>query len=328
MSESEHLVGLDRRGANGVLYGVGTASYLYSVTRQGRATRINPDPFEVSVQGASYGLDFDPASDRLRLVSDLEQNMRIDPGTGRVVDGNPLSSPVNPDDNLQFAQEDREYPRDPNVGAAAYARDGRLFGIDATRNSLVQITRPAEGEVRTLGPLGVRAANPVGFDIASDGVAYAAFRREGRREVELWRVNLSSGRATPAARRPAVGSHPTGRGRDPIVSLAAAGQVQDDLKGPRLRVLSGARLPVRRLLSGRAHVVRVRVSEPGRLRLRLYSGRRRVAGFAKNAYVAGPTSIRLRLTRRQRRIARGSRALRFTVNAQDAAGNVTHRRRP
>ena len=327
MSESEHLVGIDRSPANGQLYGVGTASYLYRVDGRGTATRVSPGLFDVFVQGSSYGLAFEPGGARLRLVSNAEQNMRIDASSGRVVDGTPGSrSGVSGDQNLRYAPGDSGAGEDPNVGAAAYV-GGRLYGIDAVRDTLVRSDAPSEGRLRTVGGLGVNAADPVGLTVGSDGRAWAAFRREGRREVELWRIDLAVGRATRGAKLPRIGSRPLGRGRDPIVGLTAAGRVADDRTAPRLRILSGRRIPVRRLMRGRGHALRVRCSEACLVTLRVYSGRRRLERVTRETYRAGTARLVIRLGRRARRIVRRARSVRYTLHARDAAGNGTRRAR-
>ena len=70
------------RPANGQFYGVGRTSRLYQIQRDHRrATQIGP-VFPTLLSGTRFGVDFNPAADRLRVVSDNEQNLRINPDTG------------------------------------------------------------------------------------------------------------------------------------------------------------------------------------------------------------------------------------------------------
>ena len=84
------LVGIDFRPASGALYGVGDQGGIYTIdTRTAVATlaaRMN-----VALAGSSFGVDFNPTVDRLRIVSDTGQNLRVDVTTGVTLTDLPLS---------------------------------------------------------------------------------------------------------------------------------------------------------------------------------------------------------------------------------------------
>ena len=138
---------------------MGSNGNIYTVSRArrrgdpGERTRRRPDGYErrfTALAGESFGVDFNPTVDRLRVVSDSGQNLRINVDTGLVTtdtDLNPLS---------------------PSVVASAYtnnfagATTTQLFGIDAESNQLVQQVSPNDG---TIVPIGTG----LGFDVAEVG---------------------------------------------------------------------------------------------------------------------------------------------------------------
>ena len=83
LQPGETLLGIDVRPANGQVYGVGITSRLYRINAiTGAAIAVGP-PFSTALSGTSFGVDFDPTTDRLRIVSDAEQNLSVDADTRR-----------------------------------------------------------------------------------------------------------------------------------------------------------------------------------------------------------------------------------------------------
>src|SRR3954470_24850821 len=80
------IVGLDFRPLDGKLFGLGSGSRLYIIDPPtGVATQVGTGTFAVPLSGTSFGFDFYPVTDRIRVVSDTNQNLRLDPNTGAVV---------------------------------------------------------------------------------------------------------------------------------------------------------------------------------------------------------------------------------------------------
>ena len=75
------LVGIDYRPATGDLYGVGDQAGIYIVD-PATATASLAARANVALQGTSFGVDFNPAADRLRIISDTGQNLRINVADG------------------------------------------------------------------------------------------------------------------------------------------------------------------------------------------------------------------------------------------------------
>lgn len=72
------VVGLDFRVQNGLLYLVGNKGGIYTV----QIPPAVPNPLvtkvsqlSVPLQGTNFGVDFNPAADRLRIISDTGQNL-------------------------------------------------------------------------------------------------------------------------------------------------------------------------------------------------------------------------------------------------------------
>jgi hypothetical protein len=200
LQPAETIVGIDVRPADGQLYGVGSTSRLYLLNAlTGAATAMGP-AFTPALDGTRFGVDFNPTVDRLRIVSDTNQNLRLNPATGAVI----VDGAIN--------------PGTPDVAGAAYLNsvDGAtvttLYDIDAGTNQLLIQNPPNNGTLVAVGPLGVDPSGPLGFDISPlDNAAFAALQVGG--VSGLFAVNLATGAATFLG---AIGA-----GTDPIDGLAA-----------------------------------------------------------------------------------------------------------
>jgi hypothetical protein len=210
LAAGETLNGIDFRPATGVLYGLGSTGRLYTLnTTTGAATAataLSADPNDTtdgnaaftSVTGAAFGFDFNPVPDRLRVVSDADQNLRINVGTSATIT----------DGTLAFAAGDINAGQNPNVVASAYTNNFPgttttvLNGIDSTRDILVTQNPANAGTLQTIGALGVNASALSSFDIASTGAAFAAITLEGETLTRFYSVSTATGAVTaigPAA---------------------------------------------------------------------------------------------------------------------------------
>ncbi len=186
------LRGIDVRPAKGRLYGI-TATYdLYAIDPStGKATRVSTltAPFD---GGDFAGMDFNPQSDRLRLVGITGVNLRVNTDLGAAAVDGPLT----------YIPGDRNRGKRPKIVAAAYTRSlpstptTRLFNLDAGLDVLTLQDPPNNGGLRTVGPLGVDFGPESGFDIVSGpGEAETAWAATGSK---LYRVDLKTGAATAA----------------------------------------------------------------------------------------------------------------------------------
>jgi trimeric autotransporter adhesin len=207
---NQDVVGIDARPANGLVYALTNTNRLYTVnTFTGVATLVSASPPAVALAGGRVGVDFNPTVDRLRVTTSGEQNLRLNPNNGAVVDGDPMTPGTQPDTALAYAAGDPGQGANPSIIDVAYDRNFQgatlttLYGIDGSRNTLVGIgglngtPSPNGGQLFTLGSLNVDAGSHIGFDIAADGTAYAAFENaNGAGLLRLYRINLATGAAT------------------------------------------------------------------------------------------------------------------------------------
>jgi len=70
LQPGETVLGIDFRPATGQLYGLGSSSRLYVISPvTGRASPVGAG-FAPPLNGAAFGFDFDPTTDRIRVVAD------------------------------------------------------------------------------------------------------------------------------------------------------------------------------------------------------------------------------------------------------------------
>ncbi|WP_112261420.1 DUF4394 domain-containing protein [Lentzea terrae] len=201
-------IGLDFRVQNGLLYLVGDKGGIYTVKLPSPPSQ--PDPvitkvsqLAVALHGTNFGVDFNPAADRLRVISDGGQNLRHNLGDHTTVADTSLSTPPTPGVTK-------------GVTAAAYTNNDldpttatTLFDI-GTMTDQVLIQSPANnGLLAPTGNLTVDAAANAGFDIFSTlsggkAVSVAGFATlvgpDG--SAMLYNVNLLNGTATAIGKFP------------------------------------------------------------------------------------------------------------------------------
>ena len=186
------LDGIDFRPADNMLYGYLAATG--GVYRVDTATGVTTLVSTAAIGSTPMGIDFNPAADRLRVVTAADQNLRINVATGAtIVDG-----------TLAYAAGDANAGTNPNVVEAAYTNNDTnpatgttLFYIDNLLDTLVSTSNPNAGVLNTVGSLGVDADEFLGFDISSDGglnTAFASLRVGGIQG--LYTVSLLTGLAT------------------------------------------------------------------------------------------------------------------------------------
>ncbi|MBL8755140.1 MAG: DUF4394 domain-containing protein [Planctomycetes bacterium] len=194
LQPNEQVLAIDFRPATGQLYGLGSSSRLYTIdVATGAATAVGSG-FATSLAGSSFGFDFNPTVDRIRIVSDADQNLRAHPDTGAV---------AAVDLALVYGTTDPGNGVDPAVTAAAYtnslggATSTLLYAIDTTRDVLVTQNPPNNGVLNTVGSLGRDIGSTSGFDIGSDGRAFAVL--QDTLGTFLVRIDLATGQATNVA---------------------------------------------------------------------------------------------------------------------------------
>ena len=186
------VLGIDVRPADGMLYGVTSDGSIVTIdVASGKAT-MKSKLSEPWTRSTAVSFDFNPAADRLRLMSAEGVSWRINVDDGKVtVDGS-------------HKYKDAMAGKTPRVVAGAYTNSFKdtkataLYNIDATTNSLVLQAPPNDGVLATVGPLGINVNGAVAFNIVSSGPDQnAAWLAMGG---ALYSVDLKTGKATMASK--------------------------------------------------------------------------------------------------------------------------------
>jgi len=198
LAGGETLVGIDVRPKDGMLYGLSSAARLVTIDpTTGAATvkaTLSADATDTTapytgMQGAAFAVDFNPVADRLRVIGNTGQSLRINVDTGATTtDGNINRAGVA-----------------PVVTAAAYtnsvpnATATQLFDVDSASSVLALQNPPNDGTLVNVGPLGVTVAGDGGMDIGGgeNGLVLAALRTTAGGPSSLYRVNLTTGAGAP-----------------------------------------------------------------------------------------------------------------------------------
>ena len=81
LPQGEQILAIDFRPATGQLYGVGSSSRLYIINPMtGASVALGTGPFSPALNGNVVALDFNPTVDRIRLITNMGQNLRLHPG--------------------------------------------------------------------------------------------------------------------------------------------------------------------------------------------------------------------------------------------------------
>jgi hypothetical protein len=158
LDAGELLVGIDFRPATGQLYGVGSLGGLYVIDPATAVAVKQMAPISMPLMGTSFGVDFNPVPDRLRIVSDAGQNLRVNVMDGMATLDMPLA------------------PADAGVTAAAYTNNDAdmntgtvLYDIaTAMPDRLLIQAPPNNGSLNPVGNLPVDSGPETGFDVYSE----------------------------------------------------------------------------------------------------------------------------------------------------------------
>jgi hypothetical protein len=206
LQPGEELVGIDRRPKDGALYAIARspqATGLYAVdSATGAVTRaadlVTTAGAPVVLLGTEFGVDFNPAADAIRIVSDGGQNLRVLPenrtveGTARPIGTTFVDGTLN---EGGFAA--------PGVAAAAYtgndndpATGTKLYVLDADTDRILVQDPPNAGTLGSGVALKARTTELAGFDILTVGgvdYAYGSLTKDSWDRSRLVKIDLASG---------------------------------------------------------------------------------------------------------------------------------------
>lgn len=159
------LVGIDFRVQDGVMYGVGNYGGIYTIKTPPQVADVvvtKVSQLTVALYGTNFGVDFNPAADRLRIISDNGQNLSHNLNDNTTTEQTVLTKPPSTGPAK-------------GVTAAAYtnndldgATNTTLVDVDTGADQAVIQSPPANGLLVATGSLGVDAALNAGADIFSD----------------------------------------------------------------------------------------------------------------------------------------------------------------
>lgn len=186
---SDTLVGLDARPKTGTVVGLGRSGRLYTIDPTTGAATGGPSLVDgagapIALTGDAHAVDFNPVPDRLRVIGDTGQNLRVNVDTGvTVVDG-----AINGGGGGRIVAagytNSTFSPTQPTTTT--------LYDIDAAGDRLVIQNPPNNGVLMPVGPLGLAVDDRTGFDISgASGTAFLVANDA------LSTVDLTTGKATP-----------------------------------------------------------------------------------------------------------------------------------
>jgi hypothetical protein len=195
------------------MFALGSSGRVFTVDVDSGALKpVGDAPFALALEGERFGFDFNPAADRIRIVSDRGQNLRAHPETGALVDFKPDTEGLQPDGALAFRSDDANAGRTPRVIAAAYTYNNdnekltTNFAIDGELGALVRqgsvegvepVVSPNSGQLSTVGALGVAGISDAHFDISDvTNTALAALTTRDAPTPTLYRIDLATGQAS------------------------------------------------------------------------------------------------------------------------------------
>jgi hypothetical protein len=223
LQPNESIAAIDYRPANGLLYGIGVLASgpvrLYTLnTTTGLATQVGTGTFHSFLGTSQIAMDFNPVVDRIRLISNIGTNVRVNPNDGTAV----------VDTSVDFAAGDLNQTNQNSPNSIAYsnntagATSTTLYGIVSGNGPfLVTVGSPGgspvspnSGLMFTVGQTGLGgfSGSQQSLDISSrTGMAYMVVSNNDI----LYSVNLTTGQAT------AIGPFPNGSA---IFGIAASGR--------------------------------------------------------------------------------------------------------
>lgn len=175
VATGDALTGLDLRPSNRTLYSVGTSGQLYAITKNMSGTGYTAASLGIitgaTLNGTEFGTDFNPTVDRLRFVSDANQNLRINP--------NVMPPPAIVDGAITLGGSALV-----DLVGVAYtnnrpgAMTTMLFGLDALNDSLVRSTNANAGTYVATNSMG-NAFGPLGVSFDATGDSRVSFDISG-----------------------------------------------------------------------------------------------------------------------------------------------------
>jgi hypothetical protein len=199
----ETLRGIDFRPLTGQLYAMATDATgaqvrIYVIDPATGVATGFASTATVPTPGSQWGMSFNPAADRIRLVNANGENIRINP-INAAFSGNDsdLSSPVAPAPVVDAVAYDRQFPGATQTTLFAINRATHSLAVQGGINGAVP-PGPNGGSITDIGPLTIalNQASATGLEMTSNGILFATLRPSSNNLTGLYTVNVSTGAAT------------------------------------------------------------------------------------------------------------------------------------
>lgn len=185
LGAAEKILSMDFRPATGELYGVSNLSKIYIINAtSGVARAVSSVAFTPVLSGTLINIDFNPTVDRIRIVTNTGQNLRLDPETGLVVatDTNVGSTGIT---GISY------------TNSYAGASTTVLYDIDGAAKKLYKQDPPNNGTLVNVGALDLGTV--LGFDISPDNKNALAVGKVGD-STKLYTIDLANGKSALAGK--------------------------------------------------------------------------------------------------------------------------------
>jgi hypothetical protein len=212
------LKGIDFRPATGDLYALGSDKVVYRVNPWTAIAVAEGPAFETApsaLNGDRIGFDFNPTVDKIRVTSDADDNIRLDPDPGSLLVKDTSLTPAS------VTVVGSAYTNSSFVAFANRPATTMLFALDvASSPDQIWLQNPANAGT-LMNPVklrgGIDLGVDAGFDIAGAGnIGYVAGTDSGRNGARLYQVDVPTGKIQQLGR--------IGNGNVTVTGLAA---VQD-----------------------------------------------------------------------------------------------------
>ncbi|MFE6282689.1 DUF4394 domain-containing protein [Streptomyces sp. NPDC057877] len=207
LSGDTKLVAVDHRPRNGLLYGLGDKGGIYTIKTPPAVDNVlitKVSQLQVALYGTTFDMDFNPAADRLRVISDRGQNLRHDVDGHTTATDGALNLP--PATTNALGVTAAGYTNNDLVGSTGTT----LIDIDTYNDQVVIQSPPNAGNLVATGLLGFDAGLDAGLDIFSTVVggktvandAFATLTPYGSTLPSLYSLNILTGEPTPIGQFP------------------------------------------------------------------------------------------------------------------------------
>lgn len=200
LSGDTRLVGVDQQVQNGLMYGLGEQGGIYTISTPPTTSAVvvtKVSQLKVALYGTSFDIDFNPAADRLRVISNNGQNLRHNLNDGTTVADTNLNIP--PLTTAATGVTGAAYTNNDLVGATGTT----LTNVDTYNDQITIQSPPNAGNLVATGLLGFDANLEAGYDIFSTltngkttaNTAFAALTPYGGR-ASFYGIDILTGTPT------------------------------------------------------------------------------------------------------------------------------------